>query len=91
MKKVYFALITLMIVLSSCASVHWQIGETTQTFLQVNRKASFDMVKSSQEWTVYKWTNNWSYDQPYFFYFHYNQLYQVDRGIRPSDVIIENR
>lgn len=92
MKKLYLALIVLTLALSSCSTIHWQMGETTQQFLQVNRKHSFDLIQSSNEWTVYKWINNWSYtDPPYFFYFHYGLLYQVDRGERAPDLIIQNR
>jgi len=92
MKKTYFVLALLMLILSSCGSIHYQIGETAETFFKQNHKRSFDMVKSSNEWAVYKWINNWSYTEPpYFFYFHYGQLYQVDRGERAPDIIIQNR
>jgi hypothetical protein len=80
-----------MFVLSSCSSIHYQVGQSTNNFLTANRKRNFELVRSSTEWTVYKWTNNWSYtDPPYFFYFHYNVLQQVDRGERGPDIIIQN-
>ena len=92
MKKNYLILALSIFVLSSCGSIHYQIGESANQFLRDNHKRSFDMVKSSNEWTVYKWINNWSYtDPPYFFYFHYGTLYQVDRGERAPDIIIQNR
>ena len=81
-----------MFLLTSCSSVRWQIGESSQAFLSTNHKHRFETVRSSAEWTVYKWINNWSYtDPPYYFYFHYNTLFQVDRGERAPDLIIEHR
>lgn len=92
MKTKYFILVLLIFVLSSCGGLRWQIGETTESFMQRNHKRSFDIVRSSNEWTVYKWVNNWSYtDPPYFFYFHNGTLFQVDRGQRPPDFIIQNQ
>jgi len=92
MKKNYFILALLMLVLSSCGGIRYQIGESSDAFFKQNHSHSFDMVKSSNEWAVYKWINNWSYtDPPYFFYFRDGALYQVDRGERAPDVIIENR
>ena len=92
MKKISLFLVALSLILSSCSAVHWQIGQTTDSFLKANHKHNFETVRSSNEWTVYKWVNNWSYtDPPYFFYFHYNALQQVDRGERAPDVIIQNR
>jgi hypothetical protein len=92
MKKVYLPLVALLFILSSCSAIHWQIGQSSDAFLKANHNHNFETVRSSTEWTVYKWINNWSYtDPPYFFYFHYNILQQVDRGKRASDVIIEHR
>ncbi|WDF54892.1 hypothetical protein [Mucilaginibacter sp. KACC 22063] len=68
------------------------MGQTSSDFLQANHKRNFELVRTSTEWTVYKWQNNWSYtEQPYFFYFHNDQLYKVDRGMSPSDIVIEHR
>jgi len=91
MKKIYLPLLVLMFILSSCSGVRYQIGESSEAFLRANHNRNFETVRSSTEWTVYKWMNNWSYDQPYFFYFHNDALFQIDRGERPPDVIIENR
>ena len=77
--------------MSSCGGIHYQIGESSDAFFKANHSRSFETVRTSNEWTVYKWVNNWSYDAPYYFYFHYNSLYQIDRGERAPDVIIENR
>lgn len=45
------------------------------------------MVKQSTEWTVYRTKN----DEPLYFYFHNDALYQVDRGGRVPDLVIERR
>jgi len=92
MKKLYVPLVALMLFLSSCSGIHWQIGQSSTAFFNANHNHHFDVVRTSNEWTVYKWINNWSYtDPPYYFYFHYDALYQVDRGERAPDVIIQNR
>lgn len=84
-------LLTMSVFLSSCAGIRYQMGESTATFLKANHKKSFELVRTSTDWTVYKWVNNWSYDAPYFFYFHNDALAQIDRGTRSPDLIIENR
>jgi len=93
MKKFYFLLLVLSFALSSCSGIRWQMGQSPDAFLTMNKshRNQFDLVRSSDEWTVYKWINNWSYDPPYFFYFHDGALYQVDRGERAPDLIIQNR
>ncbi|MHB8208450.1 hypothetical protein [Mucilaginibacter sp.] len=91
MKKLYFTLVVLLF-LSSCSGIHYQMGQTAESFLRANHNRSFDLVRSSNQLTVYKWVNNWSYtDPPYFFYFRDGFLYQVDRGERAPDIIIQNR
>jgi hypothetical protein len=91
MKKIYLSLVVVLLFLSSSSGIHYQIGESTDAFISANHKRSFELVRTSNEWTVYKWVNNWSYDPPYFFYFHNGALYQVDQGQRAPDIIIQNR
>jgi len=82
----------LMLILTSCGSMRWNIGESSYAFFKRNHSRQFETVKSSREWSIYKWTNNWSYtDPPYFFYFHNDALEQVDRGERVPDIIIQQR
>lgn len=76
--------------LTSCSSIHYQIGQTTESFLEKNRKRNFELVRTSNELTVYKWVNGWSYDAPYFFYFQNGTLLQVDRGTRAPDITIQS-
>jgi len=87
MKKIYFSFAVLLFVLSSCSSIYYQIGESSDTFIKANHNRSFDLVKNSSEWVVYKWGN----DHPFYFYFRDGFLYQVDRGERAPDVIIQSR
>jgi hypothetical protein len=90
MKKLFFILAIAVFLLTSCGGIRYQMGQSTDEFLKQNRKRNFEMVRTSTEWTVYKWVNNWSYDAPYFFYFHNGALYQIDRGTRAPDVIIQS-
>ncbi|MCJ8210812.1 hypothetical protein MUY27_13930 [Mucilaginibacter sp. RS28] len=88
-KLAILSLVTLMLAFTSCVSVRYQIGQTSQEFFAMNKHhlGQFRMIKESQEWSVYR-TNT---DEPYYFYFHYGKLYQVDRGARASDIVIEHR
>ena len=91
MKKLFLPLAIALFLFTGCGGIRYQIGESSTTFLTDNRKKNFELVRTSTESTVYKWVNNWSYDAPYFFYFHNDVLTQVDRGIRPPDIIVQNR
>jgi len=89
MKKLLFTLAIAVCLLTSCGGIRYQIGESTSAFLNQNHKKNFELVRTSTEWTVYKWTNGWSYDAPYFFYFHNDALTQIDRGTTAPDLIIQ--
>jgi hypothetical protein len=91
MKKLLLLVTIAVLLLTSCAGIRYQMGESTAAFLKQNHKKNFELVRTSTNWTVYKWVNNWSYDAPYFFYFHNDALSQIDRGTRSPDLIIENR
>lgn len=90
MKKLLLPLLIVVCLLTSCGGIRYQIGESTAAFMNQNHRKSFELVKTSNEWTVYKSVNNWSYDAPYFFYFHNDALYQIDKGTRAPDVIIQS-
>jgi hypothetical protein len=91
MKKLLPILLTALM-LSSCVTYHWQIGQTETEFFAMNhnRYNRFQMIRQSTEWTVYRVGGD-NGTEPIYFYFHYDKLYQVDRGRRSPDLIIENR
>lgn len=78
--------------MASCTTYHWQIGQTANAFFELNKKHihKFDLVRQSADWSVYKVGGNED-QQPIFFYFRNNLLYQVDRGMQAPDIIIQNR
>lgn len=74
---------------TGCTTFRWEIGQSTNAFFKLNKghTGQFHLIKQSTEWTVYRTGG----DEPIYFYFHYDALYQVDRGGRVPDLVIENR
>jgi len=87
MKKLLTAL-TLTLLLSSCFTYHWQIGQSSQDFFAMNKHHQLDVVKSSADMTVYQAGTG---ESTLFFYFQYNRLIEVDHGVANPNIIIENR
>jgi uncharacterized protein YceK len=90
MKKLLLLLLALSLLVSSCSTVHWQIGQSQDAFFQLNKshKRQFEVVRQTSEWSIYKIA--WD-DRPYFFYFQNDALNMVDRGERSADIIIQTR
>ena len=88
MKKVYLSLVVLSLILSSCFTYHWQIGQSSQEFFEMNKHHQLDVVKSSTDMTIYQAGTG---DNTLFFYFQYNKLIEVDHGVANPNIIIENR
>lgn len=85
------AVLVFSIMLSGCMTTYrWNIGQSSSDFFAQNKKIEnkLELIKQSSQWTVYKlYVPN---QQPYFFYFRNDNLFQVDRGTRSPDVIIQN-
>jgi len=89
MKKLLL-LLTLCFLFSSCVTYHWQIGQTSEAFFEMNKHHTrqFDIVKSSTDMTIYRVGAG---ENVLFFYFKYNSLIEVDKGVPSPNFIIENR
>ena len=90
MKKVLLLALFAVLMLSSCITYHWQIGQSQHDFFEMNHKhkRQFQMVKSSETMNVYSIGEGQNIT---FFYFQNDRLIQVDHGVPSSDIIIENR
>lgn len=89
MRKFLLVALAVSLLFTSCTTVRWQIGQSTSQFFTLNKGhlGRFHLVKQSEEWTIYRAGE----EEPVYFYFHYDKLYQVDRGSRPADLVIEKR
>jgi hypothetical protein len=91
MKKAFIAAVAGMLMLSSCMTTYrWNIGQSSSEFFTQNKKIEnkLELLKQSSQWTVYRL--NIPGQQPYFFYFKEDKLFQVDRGTRSPDLTIQS-